>query len=143
MMKRKPHSFYCLSHLDKYTDYFFDARFGFRLTVLTITEDASLLSSAKLISFSSFSEGIFVPSFSTKVILLHVYNICGASSQDGEELLLSIVAAPSCCLSVPSLNIVAYSDSNICLACWLGVGILRASANAFASKPSSRAIRAP
>ena len=104
-----------LSHYNKDRNYFFDARFGFRLTVLTITEDASL-SSAKLISFSSFSEGIFVPSFSTKFLLLHVYNTCGASSQDGEELLLSIVAAPSCCLSVPSRSNVVYSDSNICLA---------------------------
>ena len=94
--------------------YVLDIRFGFLLTVLTITEEASL-SSGKLISLSSLEE-IFSKRSFCAITLLRSYAAVGASSQEGEELLLSIVATPNCCLSVPSLNNVAYSDSKICLA---------------------------
>ena len=94
--------------------YVLDTRLGFLLTVLTITEEASL-SSGKLISLSSFKENVSKP-FVCAFTLLRSYAALGASSQEGEELLLSIVATPSCCLSVPSLNNVPYSDSSICLA---------------------------
>ena len=104
-----------LSHVYETAVGFFDVCLGLRLTVLTIIEAASL-SSVKLISLSSLSKGVFVHSSSIEGTLLRAYTFCGASSQDGEELLLSIGATPNCCRSVPSLNNVAYSDSKICLA---------------------------
>ena len=105
----------CLGHIYEIAVDFFDAFLGLRLTVLTTTEDASL-SSAKLDSLSSHSKEVFLHSCSTEATLLRAYTLCGASSQDGEELLLSIGAAPNCCRSVPSRNNVAYSDSKICRA---------------------------
>ena len=97
------------------SDYGLDTRFGLLLTVLTITEEASL-SSGKLISLSSLEDSMSKLSVCA-LTFLRSYAAFGASSQEGEEVLLSIVAAPNCCLSVPSLNSVPYSDSNICLAC--------------------------
>ena len=94
---------------------FLDQYFGFRFTVLATTEDASL-SFVKLVSLSFPSEGVFVHSSPTYATILHSYEFLGASSQDGDEPLLSIVGTPNCCLSVPSLSNVAYSDSKICLA---------------------------
>ena len=50
------------------SDYGLDIRFGFLLTVLTITEEASL-SSGKLISLSSFEESMSKPSVCALTLL--------------------------------------------------------------------------